>query len=138
MADCSFACPGDPSESCGAGDRLNLYTRTTDPTAPTLTAYSDRGCYAEPSNARALASQTTRAADMTVAKCATFCGNAGYTLFGLEYYTEVSNPAITQKGPNDGKLMLTIFLVLLLQFPDAWCCTCRRHGLQVPLRRQLC
>jgi hypothetical protein len=90
LADCSFACPGDSSESCGAGDRLNLYTRTTDPDVPTLSAYSSHGCYAEPSNARALTSQTTRADDMTVEKCATFCGDAGYTLFGLEYYNEVN------------------------------------------------
>jgi hypothetical protein len=34
---------------------------------------------------------------MTVAKCATFCGNSGYTLFGLEYYTEACNPTITQR-----------------------------------------
>ncbi len=92
LADCSFACPGDSSENCGAGNRLNLYTRTSDPVTPTLTTYSSRGCYAEPSGARALASQVTGAADMTVEKCATFCGSAGYTLFGLEYYTEVNTP----------------------------------------------
>lgn len=99
LADCSFACPGDSSESCGAGNRLNLYTRTTDPAVPSRTVYSSRGCYAEPSNGRALTSQATRADDMTVAKCATFCGNAGYTLFGLEYYTEVSSPAMTERDP---------------------------------------
>ena len=90
LEDCSFACPGDATESCGAGNRLTLYTRTTDPEVPTLTTYSSRGCYAEPPNGRALVAQVTGAPDMTVEQCATFCGNAGYTLFGLEYYTEVS------------------------------------------------
>ncbi len=90
LADCSFACPGDASETCGAGNRLDLYTRTTDPEVPTLTDYSSRGCYAEPPNSRALGGPATRADDMTVDKCADFCGDAGYTLFGLEYYTEVN------------------------------------------------
>lgn len=90
LADCSFACPGDSTETCGAGNRLDLYTRTTDPEVPTLTDYVSRGCYAEPSGARALAATMTRADDMTIDKCASFCGDAGYTLFGLEYYNEVS------------------------------------------------
>ncbi len=103
LTDCSFSCPGDPSESCGAGNRLSLYTRTADPEVPNLSVYSSRGCYAEPPNARALAAQGTRAADMTVEKCATFCGNAGYTLFGLEYYTEVNTLSRLTEGPRDDR-----------------------------------
>ncbi|KAK4124797.1 WSC-domain-containing protein, partial [Parathielavia appendiculata] len=88
LADCSFACPGDATQNCGAGNRLDLFTRTTDPAPLTELGYLSRGCYAEPAGGRALTSQATRADDMTVEACATFCGNAGYALFGLEYYTE--------------------------------------------------
>ncbi|KAL0929910.1 WSC domain-containing protein-like protein 5 [Colletotrichum truncatum] len=88
IGDCSFPCPGNPSQKCGAGNRLNMYSCSVTATQPLLTTYSTRGCYVEPQNGRALASLSTRADDMTVEKCATFCGTAGYPLFGLEYYTE--------------------------------------------------
>jgi hypothetical protein len=91
LSDCSFACPGNPTENCGAGNRLDMYTRAADiaPTTTSAVVYSYQGCYSEPSSGRALASLQTGGQDMTVEKCAAFCGDAGYSLFGLEYYTEV-------------------------------------------------
>ncbi|KAK4158857.1 WSC domain-containing protein [Cladorrhinum sp. PSN259] len=86
-ADCSFACPGDSTQDCGAGNRLNLYTRSTPPLS--YTTYGYRGCYAEPQGARALPNLYQRSqTNMTIQGCASFCGAGGYTLFGLEYYEE--------------------------------------------------
>lgn len=57
---CSFSCPGDASEKCGAGNRLNVYDRigvakttSTPPAGPTkLPTYTHQGCYSEPSSGR--------------------------------------------------------------------------------------
>ncbi|KAM7200732.1 WSC domain containing protein [Rhypophila sp. PSN 637] len=80
ISDCSFTCPGDSTSNCGAGNRLSLYIRW-DP-------YSYRGCYAEPDGGRALTGEFTFRDDLTVAKCASFCSNLGYSYFGLEYYLQ--------------------------------------------------
>ncbi|KAK3989078.1 WSC domain-containing protein [Cladorrhinum sp. PSN332] len=85
--DCSFTCPGDPTQDCGAGNRLNLYTRSAPP--PSFTSYGYRGCFSEPTGARALPNLYQRSAtNMTIQGCAAFCSAGGYTLFGLEYYEE--------------------------------------------------
>ncbi|KAM7207748.1 WSC domain containing protein [Naviculisporaceae sp. PSN 640] len=97
LAECSFSCPGDATQSCGAGNRLSLYIRTPESTRPTPpTSYSYRGCYAEPAQGRALTGLMTGTDDMTVAKCASFCGSAGYSHFGLEYYRESAPEADCQ------------------------------------------
>ncbi|KAK4464718.1 WSC domain-containing protein, partial [Cladorrhinum samala] len=85
--DCSFTCPGDSTQTCGAGNRLTLYTRSVSPPIPTTYGY--RGCFAEPEGGgRALPNLFQRSENMTVSTCASFCRGAGYTLFGLEYYHE--------------------------------------------------
>lgn len=88
LSDCSFTCPGDTNQNCGAGNRLDIYTRKVDPVLST--EYKAKGCHAEPSSGRSLAAESTSSDDMTTAKCASFCGGKGYKLFGLEYYHEVS------------------------------------------------
>jgi hypothetical protein len=86
-ADCNFHCPGNATESCGAGLRLNMYSKTTAAGLETLTTYGAMGCYTEATSGRAL--NALRVADdtMTIESCATAC--AGYAMFGLEYYREV-------------------------------------------------
>lgn len=54
-----------------------------------FTKYGYRGCYTEASNGRALAGMTIRADDMTIEKCASICGAAQFSSFGVEYYVEV-------------------------------------------------
>ncbi|KAL8894926.1 MAG: hypothetical protein Q9207_008363 [Kuettlingeria erythrocarpa] len=86
---CSFKCPGNPDEKCGAGSRLNVYERVV--TAPVVTTpapstYQAEGCYTEATNGRALSGKTYYDDAMTTAKCASAC--AGFDLFGLEYYRE--------------------------------------------------
>lgn len=72
-ADCSFACAGDTSETCGAGMRLNVYTNnaysTSKPadTAPPGTPYF--GCFVDAA-ARVLPERVISADDVTPAKWA--------------------------------------------------------------------
>ncbi|KAL8845777.1 MAG: hypothetical protein Q9221_009086 [Calogaya cf. arnoldii] len=92
---CSFNCPGNPDQKCGAGNRLNVYEKlvtepvVTEPTAvptPTPSTYKAEGCYTEATKGRALTGKTYYDDAMTTAKCASAC--AGFDLFGLEYYRE--------------------------------------------------
>ncbi|KAI4231905.1 MAG: hypothetical protein LQ349_005310, partial [Xanthoria aureola] len=85
---CSFNCPGNPDEKCGAGNRLNVYERlaTAPPPTPTPSTYTSEGCYTEATRGRALSGKTYYDDAMTTAKCASAC--TGFDLFGLEYYRE--------------------------------------------------
>ncbi|KAM7197259.1 WSC domain containing protein [Rhypophila sp. PSN 637] len=87
--ECSFSCPGNAAQTCGAGGRLTLYTRNFDASAPTLpSTYRALGCHSEPTGGRALSAKVTRADDMTIQKCADICRASNFPVFGLEYYTE--------------------------------------------------
>ena len=107
LSDCSFACPGNSSEACGAGNRLQLYQTnstitisnstttggpTTSPTSTSQTpssigAFSYLGCYTEGTNSRALAdSRVDNDGGMTLEYCA---GQMkAYQYFGVEYGQE--------------------------------------------------
>ncbi|KAL0937800.1 WSC domain-containing protein [Colletotrichum truncatum] len=91
-SECSFACPGNSAENCGAGNRLNLYKNDdiTIPQGPSAKAqagnYISLGCYSDlVQGQRALS--TVRADDaMTPDMCATFCAGSAY--MGIEYGKE--------------------------------------------------
>ncbi|KAL8839544.1 MAG: hypothetical protein Q9176_004405 [Flavoplaca citrina] len=88
-AECSFNCPGNPDEKCGAGRRLNLYEKpVTTPVVPTpgVSTYQQDGCFTEATNGRALSGKTYYDNALTIAKCASAC--AGFDFFGVEYYRE--------------------------------------------------
>ncbi|KAI1169114.1 hypothetical protein F5B18DRAFT_9053 [Nemania serpens] len=89
LADCNTPCSGDPSEYCGAGDRLDLYysNTTAGPSQPLEVGdYSWYGCQTEGTGVRALASKILVNDTMSLEVCATFC--AGFTYFGTEYGDE--------------------------------------------------
>ncbi|KAF4976007.1 hypothetical protein FZEAL_7263 [Fusarium zealandicum] len=108
--DCSFTCPGDKTQYCGAGNRLQLYrntavastttsstlssttstTTTTKAATPTVapgnknfTIYS---CVSEPSNGRLLGRQVLNDGDMTIETCLDKCWMYKYA--GVEYGRE--------------------------------------------------
>jgi len=102
--ECSFQCPGDATELCGAGNRLNVYSKmaptitsdlptsapSSSPTStPSSASYSALGCYTEATQGRALAALMYGDDALTVELCAKKC--AGYSMFGVEYYREVSH-----------------------------------------------
>ena len=97
--DCNMVCGGDPTEFCGNGNRLELYsttaTRTSSatptPTAtlaikPTVGAYTFVGCQTEATVGRALAGKGYADDAMTLESCATYCD--GFLYFGTEYGRE--------------------------------------------------
>lgn len=100
--DCNMLCAGDPSEFCGAGNRLELYsttaTRTTSATpSPTATlarkaevgGYKLVGCQKETTvlGVRALDGRPVLAVDeLTLEGCAVYC--EGFEYFGAEYGRE--------------------------------------------------
>ncbi|KAK3327277.1 hypothetical protein B0T19DRAFT_158185 [Cercophora scortea] len=99
IADCNMVCSGNPSEYCGAGNRLELYsttaTRSTSATPtptgslarkPTVGSYTLVGCQTEATAGRALAADSYAADSMTLESCAAYC--SAYTYFGTEYGRE--------------------------------------------------
>lgn len=96
IGDCNMPCGGEPSEYCGAGNRLELYSTTSAPATPTPTAtlihkrtvssYTLVGCWSEGNGVRALTQGFTASDKMTNEACATFCKN--YKYFGTEYGSE--------------------------------------------------
>ncbi|KAI1310047.1 heme peroxidase [Xylaria venustula] len=89
LSECNTPCSGDPSEYCGAGNRLDLYysNTTAGPSQPLVVGnYSWYGCQTEGTGVRALAGRSLVTNNMTLDACATFC--AGWTYFGTEYGAE--------------------------------------------------
>jgi hypothetical protein len=87
-ADCSFSCPGGAGQTCGAGNRLNLYTvanRTTIQGPATLSGVTSLGCFVDTAD-RILPNNIVSTDDMTAAKCAVNC--AGYEYFGTQWGRE--------------------------------------------------
>ncbi|OAA77589.1 WSC domain containing protein [Akanthomyces lecanii RCEF 1005] len=94
LEQCNMPCGGDPTEYCGAGNRLELFSTTasiTTPTGtlahkPTIAPYTMIGCWAEPPTNRALNSGGSSSPAMTNEMCADYCKT--YRYFGTEYGTE--------------------------------------------------
>ncbi|TDZ75120.1 WSC domain-containing protein [Colletotrichum trifolii] len=91
-SECSFSCPGNPDETCGAGWRLSVYKDESMPAAqgpaakPQVGNYVSLGCYGDlVQNQRALSRWTADDA-LTPEKCAAFCAGSAY--MGLEYGKE--------------------------------------------------
>ncbi|KAK0638658.1 hypothetical protein B0T16DRAFT_228203 [Cercophora newfieldiana] len=99
--DCNMLCSGDPTEYCGAGNRIELYsttatrsttaTPTPTPTGtlsrkPTVGPYALVGCQTEATTGRALTGAMYADGSMTLESCATFCSS--FTYFGVEYSRE--------------------------------------------------
>lgn len=90
-------CPGNSSQFCGAPSMLTVWSDTSYVApAPLIVgktqiasgAATYYGCYAEPSNGRALSSDNTVASGMTNEVCAQYCKAGGYTYAGTEYSSE--------------------------------------------------
>ncbi|KAF5528073.1 WSC domain-containing protein [Colletotrichum aenigma] len=95
-SDCSFACTGDSTEPCGAGDRLGVFTTTAAAVAgpgvnPGPAGWASLGCYNDNIPGRILAYRTGVAAGdslMSVLQCTTACKAAGFSYAGVEYSSE--------------------------------------------------
>jgi glucan 1,3-beta-glucosidase len=105
-AGCNMACKGNSAETCGGGNRLDVYsygsggTPTTSITAassPTVTAGSGGnplpgwtflGCYTDNVSERALPVSVTVSGGNTNEGCQSACLSAGYVIAGTEYSGE--------------------------------------------------
>ncbi|KAI8231964.1 WSC domain-containing protein [Colletotrichum sp. SAR 10_99] len=94
-SDCNFACTGDSTEPCGAGDRLSVFTTTAAATGPGVNpgpaGWASLGCYNDNIPGRILAYRTGVAAGdslMSVLQCTAACKAAGFSYAGVEYSSE--------------------------------------------------
>ncbi|KAH9172526.1 copper radical oxidase [Lactarius sanguifluus] len=94
-SDCSFACTGDASETCGAGNRLNLYWSGATPPAPpavvpSVGLWNSLGCYTDgaPRTLSVGTAVTGGASQNSVESCTAACFALGYGFAGVEYSQE--------------------------------------------------
>jgi hypothetical protein len=112
-ADCNMLCGGEQCNFCGAGNRLSVYmagdapppssdtptpsqdpdpTPTPSPTAAVPTDIPDGwdyyGCWIDNAQGRILAYQTADNPELTQASCVAACAAKGYSIAGMQYYTQ--------------------------------------------------
>jgi hypothetical protein len=92
-ADCSYACTGNASETCGGSNRLSVYSNLTALPTDSAPAASQSvgqfrllGCYSDSVSNRTF---PVTGNGGSAESCASSCSN--YTYFGLEYSSEVSD-----------------------------------------------
>jgi hypothetical protein len=88
--DCTMACTGDAAQTCGAGDRLNIYQYDgyAAPAVATVTGYTYKGCHSEAHSGRALPAKVYTREDLTPQICADLCQADNYAYAGLEWGKE--------------------------------------------------
>lgn len=96
--DCSFPCPGDAGQTCGAGNRLNLYS-IANPTVQgpaSLPGATSLGCFVDNAD-RLFPNNIISTDDMTAAKCAVNCADFKYfgTQWGRECYCGSTAPTVS-------------------------------------------
>ena len=94
-SDCSMSCPGAPSEECGAGNRLSIYSNAAPPTYqppthwPGNANWTYQGCVQDNLNQeRTFFWQLFFPNIMTPQMCLDQCASFGYAAAGLEYGDE--------------------------------------------------
>lgn len=93
-SECNMACGGNSSEMCGAGNRLSVYSASTNvtiyPVPSTLntslpTGWTYQGCLAEEQGGRIFVNMIDWPTNNTVPACLSACAAYGYSAAGLEY-----------------------------------------------------
>ncbi|KAJ7758795.1 copper radical oxidase [Mycena maculata] len=91
LSDCNMACTGNPAETCGAGNRLNVFNSgQAPPPPPTIPAqigdWTSLGCWSDNVNGvRSLPNGINAANPLTLEECTAGCLAAGYPFSGSEY-----------------------------------------------------
>lgn len=92
--DCSMACAGNSSETCGGNWRLTTYQATTTTSAPnpsipaTVAGYTSLGCWSDNADGRALPNVYYNNTSMTLELCASVAAANGAAYWGAEYSQE--------------------------------------------------
>ena len=85
--ECSFPCAGDRAQTCGGNGRINVWG--IPPLCPgPVGNYEYTGCFADSGQQRTLTGRVSYDHDMTLEKCAAFCGLNEYPLFGVEFSSQ--------------------------------------------------
>ncbi|ELR07035.1 hypothetical protein VC83_06745 [Pseudogymnoascus destructans] len=90
---CDMACHGDAAEKCGGANRLSLYgfgrakaeVALVPKSKKTVEGYEYQGCYVDSREARVLSGSALVNDALTLEKCAAFCKEAKFNVFGAEY-----------------------------------------------------
>ncbi|CAK5270562.1 unnamed protein product [Mycena citricolor] len=91
LSDCNMACTGNATETCGAGNRLNVFTNgKTPPPPPSIPAqvgnWTSLGCWSDNvDNVRSLPNGIAVPGNFTLETCSSACFAAGYPFSGAEY-----------------------------------------------------
>ncbi|KIM24144.1 hypothetical protein M408DRAFT_331913 [Serendipita vermifera MAFF 305830] len=94
---CDMSCEGNAAQTCGGGDRLNIYTQASNAVQiPSTGDWTLKGCYTDEVNARAISVRQYVDGAMTVEKCTAKCLSLGYSLSGLEYANPCEGAASTE------------------------------------------
>ena len=91
QSDCSYACMGNNSQTCGGFDRMSIYQDPTFPkvSATTISDYIPQGCYSEGTFGRAVAfPQDIDALSITAEACLQICKNGNFPMAATEYGSE--------------------------------------------------
>jgi hypothetical protein len=101
-SDCNMNCGGDSSSKCGAGNRLSVYSNSTEPVVSNPVPSTQKtnltgswqylGCYRDAQASRALPWQIILNKNNTANNCITQCSNFGYQTGGMEYGNECVSP----------------------------------------------
>lgn len=90
-AACDMPCTGSAKQKCGGWGKVSIFNMTDykGASAPASAGQYDwKSCYMEPQWDHALPTQVLANDSMTVEKCMTACGAAGFKYCGLEYGRE--------------------------------------------------
>ncbi|KAJ3296850.1 hypothetical protein HDU76_006674, partial [Blyttiomyces sp. JEL0837] len=91
-SDCNTPCDADSTQICGGAGRLTVYTSNTQATytlaIPTIPCWTYQGCYSDNTNARVFPTRSGSLSIVDNQGCAEACGNANYTWFGTENFSE--------------------------------------------------
>ncbi|KAG6332530.1 hypothetical protein ID866_6559 [Astraeus odoratus] len=114
-SDCNMPCVGNPSEICGAGNHLSLYSSNGSLTllsAPTIQTtglpgnWHYKGCLQEPTTGvRMFPYELDWVTNNTVTACLNQCAAYGYPAAGLEYGEQCFCGDITDVAANNGQFV---------------------------------
>ncbi|KAJ7054494.1 glyoxal oxidase N-terminus-domain-containing protein [Mycena amicta] len=105
LSDCDLPCTGNPDESCGGANRVEIFwSGVTPPAPPTMPPFigewENLGCFSDNvnGNGRALVNVAAVDGPLTLESCTTACFNAGMPLAGAEFADECYCGTVISNG----------------------------------------
>ncbi|KAJ4473942.1 WSC domain-containing protein [Lentinula lateritia] len=89
-SECNMPCNGDPTQTCGGPNRIDVYWNgdfytPSSPATLSRSYWSYGGCFEDSPSQRTLSAQEAAYGGVTPATCADACAFNGYTVMGTEY-----------------------------------------------------